>query len=189
MVLARSPTRRGFTLVEIIFVLAMMGILFAITIPRIRVSPAKKVRLAAQQLVRDLEVARTRALATKKNARVVFDIGGNSYTGYLDDDRNGVFGLTQAESRALGARGRIELPSTINFGIGSASALPGDPGAPPITLTANTVEFSARGVTAPFGSRGTIYLVHANDPNAVAAVSITAAGSFQWWSFVGGTWQ
>ncbi len=181
--------RRGFTLIEMIFVLAMMGILFAITIPRIRVSPIKKVRLAAQQLTQDLEVARTRAMATKKNARIVFAVGGNSYTGYLDDDRDGTFGLTQAESRALGARGRVELPRGVQFGIGSATALPSDPGAPPITLAANTVEFGPRGVTVPFGSRGTIYLVHANDPNAVSAVTITAAGSFQWWTFVGGTWQ
>ena len=189
MVLAGSPVRRGFTLIEMIFVLAMMGILFAITIPRIRVSPAKKVRLAAQQLVRDLELARTRALATKKNARVVFNVGGNLYTSYLDENRDGVFDLSQAESRALGARGRIELPRGIGFGIGGATALPGDPGAPPITLAGNAVEFSARGVTTPFGSRGTIYLVHASDPNAVSAVSITAAGSFQWWTFVGGAWQ
>jgi prepilin-type N-terminal cleavage/methylation domain-containing protein len=189
MVLARSRTSVGFTLIEMIFVLAMMGILFAITIPRIRVSPAKKVRMAAQQLVRDLEVARTRALATKKNARVLFDVGGNAYAGYLDDDRDGVFALTQDESRALGARGRVELPRTVQFGIGSASAIPDDPGAPPITLAGNRVEFGARGVTEPFGSRGTIYLVHRNDPNAVAAVSITAAGSFQWWTFVGGAWQ
>ncbi len=90
MVLVGSPGRRGFTLIEMIFVLAMMGILFAITIPRIRVSTNKKVRLVAQQLVRDLEVARTRALATKQNARIVFNEGDNSYTGYLDDDRDGL---------------------------------------------------------------------------------------------------
>ena len=189
MVLTGSMARRGFTLVEMIFVLAMMGILFAITIPRIKVSPNKKVRLSAQQLVRDLEVARTRALASKKSARIVFDLTNHSYMGYLDDDRDGAFALTDLESQALGARGKIVLPASIKFGRGSASALPGDPGTGAITLAANTVEFGARGVTVPFGARGTIYLVHANNPDAVSAVSITAAGSFQSWRFVGGAWQ
>jgi len=189
MVLVGSPGRRGFTLIEIIFVLAMMGILFAITIPRIRVSNNKRVRLAAQQMVRDLEVARTRAMATKQNARIVFNEVDNSYTGYLDDDRDGLFGLTKAESDALRARGKVNLRGGVIFGRGSASALPSDPGGGAVTLASNTVEFSARGVTEPFGSRGTIYLVHASDPNAVSAVSITAAGSFQSWTFAGGTWQ
>jgi prepilin-type N-terminal cleavage/methylation domain-containing protein len=189
MVLVGSTARRGFTLIEMIFVLAMRGILFAITIPRIRVSPNKKVRLSAQQLVRDLEVARTRALSTKKSARIVFDLTDNSYVGYLDDDRDGAFSLTDTESQALRARGKVVLPRSIKFGRGSATVLPGDPGTAPITLTANTVEFGSRGVTVPFGARGTIYLVHANNPDAVSAVSITAAGSFQSWTFVGGAWQ
>jgi hypothetical protein len=145
--------------------------------------------MSAQQLVRDLEVARTRALATKKSARIIFDAGNNSYTGYLDDDRDGAFSLTAAESGALGARGTVTLPGALTYGRGSASALPGDSAAGAITLTGNTVEFSARGITVPFGSRGTIYLVHKDNPNAVSAVSITGAGSFQAWSFVGGTWQ
>ena len=189
MRLVGSSWRRGFTLVEMIFVLAMMGILFAITIPRIKVSTGKKVRLAAQQLVRDLEVARTRSLSTKQNARIIFNEVDNSYTGYLDDNRDGVFGLTKAETDALRARGKVSLRSGVIFGRGTAAPLPSDPGAGAITLTNNTVEFSARGVTEPFGSRGTIYLVHASDPNAVAAVFITAAGSFQAWSFQGGTWR
>ncbi|MEJ2236771.1 MAG: type II secretion system protein [Gemmatimonadales bacterium] len=187
--LSGSVARRGFTLIEMLFVLAMMGILFAITIPRMRVTPGRKVRMAAQQLVRDLEVARTRSLATKKNARIVFDAGSNSYTGYLDDDRDGAFVLTAAESGALGARGTVTLPSDLTYGRGSASALPGESAAGAITLSGSTVEFSARGVTVPFGARGTIYLVHRNDPNAVSAVSITGAGSFQAWTFVGGTWK
>ena len=189
MLLVGSPGRRGFTLVEMIFVLAMMGILFAITIPRIKVSTNKKVRLTAQQLVRDLEVARTRAMTTKQHARIVFNEADNSYTGYLDDNRDGLFGLTKAESDALRARGKVNLRGGVTFGRGSATALPSDPAGGAVTLVNNTVEFSARGVTEPFGSRGTIYLVHANDPNAVSAISITAAGSFQSWTFAGGTWQ
>jgi prepilin-type N-terminal cleavage/methylation domain-containing protein len=181
--------RPGFTLIEMVFVIAMVGILMMILVPRMRVSPTRKVRLTAQQLMRDMEVGRTRALATKKGALIVFDVSGSTYTGFLDDNRDGVFGQTVAESRALNARGRVTLPSAIQFGRGSAPSIPADSGAGAITFVGNQVEFSARGVTVPFGTRGVIYLVHRNDPNAVAAVSVSGAGSFETWSFVGGEWR
>lgn len=189
MVLIGSSRQRGFTLIEILFVLAMMGILFAITIPRIRVTPDRRVRLAAQQLSRDLEIARARAMSNKKSARVVFDAGNHRYTGYLDDDRDGNFALSAAESDALGARGTVTLPSTVRFGRGSASAIPGDSAGGDITLTGNLVEFSARGTTVPFGSGGTVYLVHPSHPSAVAAVRIMPSGSIRFWAYVQGAWQ
>ena len=54
--------RRGFTLVEILVVIVMIGIMMKIVVPHFRVSNASRVRQAARQLGADIELARTRAL-------------------------------------------------------------------------------------------------------------------------------
>ncbi|MGH9258793.1 MAG: pilus assembly FimT family protein, partial [Acidimicrobiales bacterium] len=71
---------RGFTIIELVVVLAVMAIAMAVALPRFRLTPSHKVRSAANQLVRDLELARTRALGTKRKVRVQFDIASGSYT-------------------------------------------------------------------------------------------------------------
>ena len=71
--------QRGFTLIEMLFVIVFIGITMAITVPRMRRTPKQTVRAAALELARDLEVARSRALSTKKRVRVVFDVAGGSY--------------------------------------------------------------------------------------------------------------
>ncbi|MGH7646249.1 MAG: pilus assembly FimT family protein, partial [Gemmatimonadales bacterium] len=69
-----APRDRGFTIVELIVVLGIAAVAMAIALPRFRVTPSHKVRSAANQLVRDLELARTRALGTKRKVRIQFDV-------------------------------------------------------------------------------------------------------------------
>jgi type IV fimbrial biogenesis protein FimT len=63
---SRLRAARGFTLIELLITVAMIGILTAITLPRI-VELSRRVQLdgAAQQLLGDLERSRTEAI--KKN--------------------------------------------------------------------------------------------------------------------------
>jgi prepilin-type N-terminal cleavage/methylation domain-containing protein len=182
-------TRRGFTLIEMLIVISMISVLLAIAIPFMRVSPARQVRLAATQLSRDLEMTRTRALSARQMARVSFDTENPAYTGYADANGDGMIAETTTEMRALRAFGRREFESVIQFGRGDAGPVPGDAGAGAITFPAAYVEFGTRGVTLPFGTRGAVYLVHRDDPGAVAAVSVTGSGSVKLWISVGGTWQ
>ena len=184
----RLSGRRGFSLIELLTVITVMGIMMTIALPYMRVSPQTKVRSAGRDLVRYLEVIRTRALAAKKIVRLTFDLTEGSYTAYLDDDRDQIFLQTVAESQAVGIGTRSLRTRTV-FGMGNASELPNYPGTGPVTFANNRVEFNTRGVTTPFGLRGVVYIMYGDDPNAVAAVSISGSASFKVWEYRDGAWQ
>jgi prepilin-type N-terminal cleavage/methylation domain-containing protein len=183
-------TRKGFTLIEMLIAISMISILLAIAIPFMRVSPTRQVRLAATQLSRDVEMTRTRALSARQMVRISFDTKGPAYSGYADANDDGNISETSTEMSALRAFGRREIDSRVSFGRGSASAVPGDTaGSGAISFPTDYVEFNPRGVTIPFGTRGAVYLVHNDDPDAVAAVQVTGSGSVKLWVYRGGTWQ
>ena len=184
----RLSGRRGFSLIELLTVITVMGIMMTIAVPYMRVSPQTKVRSAGRDLVRYLEVIRTRALATKKNVRLTFDFANDSYTAYLDDNGDGTFDQTVAESQAVGIGTRRLRTGTV-FGMGNASELPNYPGTGPVTFANDRVDFNTRGVTIPFGVRGVVYIRYRDDPNAVSAVSVSGSASFKVWDYRGGAWQ
>jgi prepilin-type N-terminal cleavage/methylation domain-containing protein len=184
----RSP--KGFTLIEAVTVIVMVGLMMAIGIPYLRISPYKEARNAGLQLARDLEAIRTRALATRSAVRIVFDPSGGTYSGFLDNDRDGVIIENVAEQRALRAfAGNRSVGRHITFGQGAAGAIPSDTAAGPITFVNDRVDFDGRGVTSPFGTRGVIYLENQREPTAVVAVALSGAGSLKVWTFKEGTWQ
>ncbi len=184
----RLSGRRGFSLIELLTVITVMGIMVTIALPYMRVSPQTKVRSAGRDLVRYLEVIRTRALATKKNVRLTFDLADGSYRAYLDDDGDGTFDQTAAESQAVGIGTRSLRTGTV-LGMGNASELPNYPGTGPVTFANDRVEFNTRGITIPFGVRGVVYIMYRDDPNAVAAVSVSGSASFKVWGYRDGVWQ
>ncbi|NNG16808.1 MAG: hypothetical protein HKM89_10040 [Gemmatimonadales bacterium] len=185
-----NRSTQGFTLVEAITVIVMVGLMMAVGIPYLRISPYKEARNAGMQLARDLEAVRTRALATRSAARIVFDPAGGAYSGFLDNDRDGVIIENAAEQRALRAfAGKRSVGRHIAFGQGAAGAIPSDTATSAITFFNDRVEFNGRGVTSPFGTRGVIYLENQREPTAVVAVALSGAGSLKVWTFKEGTWQ
>ena len=180
--------RRGFTLIELLTVITMIGIMTAIALPYLRVSPQRRVRMAGRDIVRYLEVTRTRALSTKKNVRIWFDLQADSYAGYLDHDGDGTIKEQPKEQREVGI-GTRNLPTSVVFGRGSAPDLPQYPGSGAVTFANDRVEFNNRGMTLPFGIRGAIYLTYASDPTAVAAISISGSASLKVWEYKDGAWQ
>jgi prepilin-type N-terminal cleavage/methylation domain-containing protein len=181
--------RKGFTLIELLTVLTLMGVMMAISVPFLRVSPKQKAESAALQLARDLDLARTRGLAAKRAVRMKFDESAGGYVGFMDHDDNDVFDETLAESQALQAFGVRVLAGDVKFGVGSAGPIPGETGSGAVTFTNGRVEFDSQGITSPFGTRGTVYLVHRDHPEAVAAVSVTGSASFKVWHYRQGAWQ
>ncbi len=188
----RSPRgASGFTVIELVIVMSMMVILVGIVAPRMRVSPTRRVQGMAHQIAGHLELARTRALGQRQLTRVVFDETNRKYTAYVDHDRNGSVsnnGSTD-EVEAFFEFGERELEMFVDFGRGNASTMPGDPSLDAVTLASNTLDLSTQGVPEPWGTTGTIYLVHQDDPDAVAAISIASSGSFRAWRWFRGEWQ
>lgn len=74
----------GFTIVEILIVLAIVLIAAVIVMPVLSSAGGVQVRSAAGMLAADLEYARSMAITTGRNHSVVFDVTGDSYQ--LEDD-------------------------------------------------------------------------------------------------------
>ena len=188
----RSPRGvRGFTVIELVIVMSMMVILVGIVAPRLQVSPSRQVQGQASQMAAHLELARSRALGQRQLTRIVFDEDDRTYTAYVDDSRNGNINQNALEASAFSEFGERELERLVDFGRGNASPIPDDESLLAVTLESNILNLSVQGVPEPWGTTGTIYLVHRDDGNAVAAIRIASSGSFKaWrWSPEDGEWR
>lgn len=174
---------------EMMVVLALVGLMTAMVAPRLRVSSRQRVRAAAYQLQQDLDLVRTRALTTRRATRLVFDVTHGSYDGYLADRGSTTFAQSAAEQDSLAALRHRSLPDGVSFGRSSAPDLPGFAGSGDVTLPDSRADFDSRGMVQPFGTRGVIYLTHDDDPGAVAAVALTPGAAIRVYVYNGESWQ
>jgi prepilin-type N-terminal cleavage/methylation domain-containing protein len=181
--------RAGFTLIEMMIVVVVMGLAMMIAVPRFRASSKTKARMAATLLTSDIELARSKAMAHRATVRVVFTAATNSYTGYLDFDRDGVIGESVAERDSLHAFGTRVLPNGASFGRAGQADITDFAGAGAITFPAPQINFDGRGLSTPFGTRGVVYVQLADDTAAVAAVTVSGAGGVRLWTSEGGYWR
>ena len=178
------------TLVEMVVVVAIVGVVMSVMLPRLHASSLTQAQMAGMQLLQDLDLARTRALASRSLVRMAFvTTGTQSYTGYLDTDNDGVIGGTAAESQALMAFGTRTLPPGIVFGRGSATAVPDVSASGVVTFANGQADFDSRGLPTPHKTTGAVYLQYSADPAAVVAVSVAASGNLRLWTWLGGTWN
>jgi len=86
---SRLRATSGFTLIEIIAVIAIMGMVFAIGIPRLSTSKIRGLRTEAESIAASLEFARQRAIMTGVPHRVLIDLaeGGYRIEWLVDEDR------------------------------------------------------------------------------------------------------
>ncbi len=184
-------TPRGFTLIEILMIVAVVGIMMSIVVPRMRVSEATEVQLAGMQLAQDIDLTRTRALSTRSIARIHFTplTASSSYSGFLDDNGDSTITQTSTEQLALQAFGKRALPPRVEIGRGTASGLPGESSGGGVTFPNDDVNFDTRGLPSPMGTSGTVYLHHAADKSAVVAVAVSPSGSVRLWTWKNGGWQ
>ncbi len=76
---ARPAPRRGFSLVELMIVIALMTIVAAVAIPRFQPSIHAQLEAAAQIVAADTAYARNLAVSNNSNYRLSFDLAQNRY--------------------------------------------------------------------------------------------------------------
>ena len=69
----------GFTLIEILIVVVVIGIAAMIAVPMMSSAASMQIRSAANMIAADLEYAKSTAISRGQNYSVVFDPDGNSY--------------------------------------------------------------------------------------------------------------
>jgi general secretion pathway protein H len=81
----RGPREQGLTLLEILIVLALMGLMAAIALPMLGNGVSTtQLRTSARQLAAGLRMARSEALAQRREAFLLVDVAGKRFR--LDSD-------------------------------------------------------------------------------------------------------
>jgi prepilin-type N-terminal cleavage/methylation domain-containing protein len=70
---------RGYTLVELLIVVAVLGIAGAMVIPQMNSTDVLRIQAAVRTIVADINFAQSDALARQQARAVVFDVPNNSY--------------------------------------------------------------------------------------------------------------
>tara|TARA_R110000737_G_scaffold2923_10_gene9259 strand:- start:17926 stop:18471 length:546 start_codon:yes stop_codon:yes gene_type:complete len=77
---ARRNTERGFSMIELVIVVAVMGIIAAIAVPKFAdAASGRKIQAAKKQLLADIKATKLRARATSKQHTLKFFLNENMY--------------------------------------------------------------------------------------------------------------
>jgi len=181
-------SREGFTLVEIIMVVAVMGILVSVAAPNFSKWVEKhQINGEAQKVYFDLMLARTSAVKNNSLVRVAFDTTAHTYTIHGDLNNDGIQDAGEAVKTGT-LENNVQFaktPATPNPD-GNAVALPVSFGAG----GAQTVIFDSRGQA---DNSGSVFLLHTSDIAAVSSdrarcVTVLAAtGGVDYWTYDGGS--
>ncbi len=105
----------GFTLIEIMAVIAIIGMVFAIGLPRLNRSKMRALETEAESIAASLEFARQRAIMTRVPHRVLIDLaeGGYRIEWLVGEER--AFSAISGESSDLGS-GSLDTATATDTG-------------------------------------------------------------------------
>lgn len=78
-VLQKTRITKGYTLIEVLITVTIMGLAAAIVVPNMLRGGTLGVQAGARMIIADLLFAQNEAMAQQSTRRVVFDAGNNSY--------------------------------------------------------------------------------------------------------------
>jgi len=178
---------RGFTLIEIIMVLAVIAIVTAVALPKLNLTGAKSD--AATREVSNLVMRAQRLAVTDGyNVNMLFDVSSNSIRLHEDANNDNQIGNNERVRR-------YPLGDGVTYGQGGAPARPN--GAGPFTFT-RTMSGTPEVIFRRDGSaseNGTIYITTLNaqaagrTQDARAVEIVRATGRAERYKYTGSTWQ
>lgn len=105
-----TAASRGYTLVEVLLVVTIMGIAGAIAAPSLGSAGVLRIQSAVRMIVSDITFAQMDALGYQEQRAIVFDVDNNSYTliqvngNVIDPDADALYDI-----KGPGQRYRIDL--------------------------------------------------------------------------------